>query len=471
MKFSLSSDLSRRQFIGSCCAAVGATGLLSTLSQLRLIGAVADADPQFSLIPNADYKALVCLFLAGGNDANNLIIPTDAATYAAYAKGRGALALPRESILPFDLRRGDGRTFGLHPATPELNALFAQGKLGIVANVGTLAAPTTKAQYQNKSVPLPASLFSHNDQQVQWQSSVTDSRHFSTGWGGRLADLTNAFNENGKISMSVSLAGQNFFQVGRDITQYAVSPKGVIQPSAARGTLGAIRAEAREELLQTGNENLFSTAFAGMTHDAVTDSAMLATVLGNEAPFQTEFPRSSLGQQLRMIARLAASAPRLGLKRQIFFARVGGWDLHGNQVVLNDPTTGSHARLLADVSRSLSAFYAATEELGIADRVTTFTASDFGRTWTTNGDGSDHGWGSHHLVLGGAVKGGQLYGRMPDFALNGPDDTGRGRWIPSTSVDEYNATLATWFGVKPTDLETVLPNIGRFAKPNLGFMS
>jgi uncharacterized protein (DUF1501 family) len=171
-----------------------------------------------------------------------------------------------------------------------------------------------------------------------------------------------------------------------------------------------------------------------------------------------------------MIARLAAVAPSLGLRRQIFFARVGGWDLHDHQVVAGNTATGAHAKLLADVSQSLAAFANATEELGIAEQVTTFTASDFGRTWTTNGDGSDHGWGSHHLIMGGAVKGGDIYGQMPDFALNGPDDTGRGRWIPTTSVDEYNATLATWFGVRQGDLATILPNIGRFARPNLGFM-
>ena len=175
------------------------------------------------------------------------------------------------------------------------------------------------------------------------------------------------------------------------------------------------------------------------------------------------FPKSNLGAQLRMIARMIAAAPTLGLKRQIFFARIGGWDLHDGEIT-------AHAKLLADVSQSVAAFYQTTGELGLADQVTTFTASDFGRTYTGNGNGSDHGWGSHHLIIGGAVKGGELYGRMPELTVNGPDDTGRGRWIPTTSVDEYSATLATWFGVSATDLPTVLPNLGRFAKPDLGFM-
>ena len=464
-------DLSRRKFLGGCCAAVGTTGLLSALSQLRLIGAAADAPSPVGPGDRSDYRALVCLFLAGGNDANNVVVPNDVTGYQAYAQGRGPLALPKDGLLALAPRRADGRTFALHPSMPELRDLFGAGRLAILANVGTLVVPTTKAQFQSKSVPLPNALFSHNDQQVQWQSSLPDSKLFVSGWGGRLADLTNAFNENNKISMSISLAGQNSFQVGKAVTQYAVSPNGAIQPNGGGGNLGVLRAKARQELLGTTDENLFETAFAGLTHDAVADSAMLAAVLGKDAPFKAEFPKSNLGQQLRMIARLAALAPTLGLRRQIFFARVGGWDLHDHQVVAGATATGAHAKLLADVSQSLTAFSKATDELGLADQITTFTASDFGRTWTTNGDGSDHGWGSHHFVMGGAVKGGDIYGKMPDIALNGPDDTGRGRWIPSTSVDEYNATLATWFGVKASDLQVVLPNIGRFEKPDLGFMA
>jgi uncharacterized protein (DUF1501 family) len=347
---------------------------------------------------------------------------------------------------------------------PELRDLFADKHAAMLANVGTLVVPTTKQQFTSKSVPLPNALFSHNDQQVQWQSSVPDSKLFTSGWGGRLADLTNALNENNTISMSISLAGQNSFQVGKTVSQYAVSPNGAVQPSFSGGNLGAIRAKARKDLLDAGDENLFAAAFSGLTSEAVSDSALLATTLGKDAPFKTEFPKSNLGQQLRMIARLIAAAPSLGLHRQIFFARVGGWDLHDAQL-------GAHAKLLADISQSVAAFYKTTAELELADKVTTFTASDFGRTYTTNGDGSDHGWGSHHFIVGGAVKGGEIYGKMPDLAVNGPDDTGRGRWIPTTSVDEYNATLATWFGVKPTDLPVVLPNIGHFEKPNLGFLS
>ncbi len=458
------NEFTRRKFIGACCAGVGLTGMLSAMAQLRTIGALADPAniaPGDSAAPG-DYKALVCLFLAGGNDANNLLVPFDPASYAAYASARGSLALALDALLPLKARNPDGRTLAMHGAMPELRDLFDGGHLAMLANVGTLVVPTTKAQFQAKSVPLPGQLFSHNDQQVQWQSSVPD-KMFSTGWGGRLADLTKSLNENNRISMSISLAGQNAFQVGREVTQFAVSPNGAVQLNGTGGGLGQIRAHAQNSLMHPDDENLLAGAFAGLTTDAVTDSALLATVLGKEAPFTTVFPKSNLGSQLRMIARMIAAAPALGLKRQIFFARIGGWDLHDGEIP-------AHAKLLGDVSQSLAAFYATTGELGLAEQVTTFTASDFGRTYTSNGNGSDHGWGSHHLIVGGAVKGADVYGRMPDLSVNGPDDTGRGRWIPTTSVDEYSATLARWFGVSATDLPTVLPNIGRFAKPDLGFM-
>lgn len=485
-----SHDPARRKFIGSCCAAVGATGMLSTLAQLRLTGAIASTDngPVSASATDPNYKALVCLFLAGGNDANNFIIPNDATGYANYASatgGRGALALPQSALLGIAPKTSDGRAWGLHPSlnadvagtnTAGLKSLFDSGKMALLANVGTLCVPTTKAQYSARSVPLPMQLFSHDDQQVEWQSSIPD-KPFTTGWGGRLADLTDAFNQNNSISMSITLNGQNAFQVGKTVTQYSVSSTGAIALSGSATPTGtsfqAIRTKAQNDLLAAQNNNLFETAFAGLTSNAIADSALLSTILAANAtlPFTTAFPNSSLGQQLRTIARLIAAAPTLGLKRQVFFARVGGWDLHDQQVVAGNTATGAHANLIADVSRSVAAFYNATAELGAANQVTTFTSSDFGRTFNTNGDGTDHGWGSHHMIVGGAVKGGDIYGRMPDLTRSGPDDSGsRGNWIPTTSVDEYSATLASWFGVSATNLPVILPNIGRFAKPNVGFL-
>jgi uncharacterized protein (DUF1501 family) len=374
-------------------------------------------------------------------------------------------------------KTSDGRSYALHPAVTDLSKLFGSGKAALLANVGTLVVPTTLAQYNASSVPLPPQLFSHSDQQVQWQSSVPD-KPVTTGWGGRLADLVNAFNSNNKISMSISLAGTNFFQVGSTVTQYAVTTGGASTFAGTTGGNNPIRYQAQKDLFAQSQPGLFDTAFAGISGSSIANADFLNTTLAGAPALQTVFPNTTpqdpaynyASAQLKMVARLISAAPSLGLKRQIFFVQLGGWDTHASQLDPSNVDTGTHATLLGNISEAMNAFYNATVELGIVNQVTTFTASDFGRTFTSNGDGSDHGWGNHQIILGGAVKGGDVYGRMPSLAIGGPDDTGRGRWIPSTSVDEYAATLATWYGVSATDLPTVLPNIGRFAKPNLGFI-
>ncbi len=472
MKKSAVPDLSRRHFIGSaCCAAVGVTGFLSSLASLRLMGAVASPGNVSASAASvaSDYKALVCLFLQGGNDANNLIIPSDTSGYASYAAARSNLALPLTGLLPISPRTSTGRTFSLHPAVPELQSLFKSGQAALLANVGTLVYPTTLSQYNSNSVPLPPQLFSHNDQQVQWQSSVPD-QPATTGWGGRLADLVNTFNSNNQISMSISLAGTNFFQVGKSVTQYAVSTNGAITFAGTTGGNNPLRYQAQQDLFAQAQPGLFDTAFGGISSGSIANTTLLNSALAGAPTIATAFPNTTAGNQLKMVARLISTASSLGLKRQIFFVQLGGWDLHADQLDSTNPDSGTHAALLQQVSQAVSAFYSATVELGIPNQVTAFTASDFGRTYTSNGSGSDHGWGNHQLIVGGAVKGGDIYGQMPSLTVNGPDDTGRGRWIPSTSVDEYAATIATWFGVSPTDLPTVLPNIGRFAKSNLGFL-
>jgi len=477
-KSTAAPDFSRRQFIGSaCCAAVGATGLLSTLANLRLMGAVANPangprPPARSGAHPSDYKALVCLFLNGGNDANNLIVPSDTSGYAAYAAARANLALPRTDLLSLVPKTtSDGRSFALHAAVPELHSLFHSGQAAIMANVGTLVYPTTRAQWQTNSVPLPRQLFSHSDQQVQWQNSVPD-RPSTTGWGGRLADLVNAFNTNNEISMSISLAGKNYFQVGSKVSQYAVGTGGAVALSGSTATSGTefVRFQTQKALFAQSQTALFDAAFAGISHSAINDAELLNAVLSGSPTIATTFPNTTAGNQLRMAARLIAAAPTLGLKRQVFFVQLGGWDTHASQLVNATPTTGTHANLLAQVSQAVNAFQNATAELGASEQVTLFTSSDFGRTYRSNGDGSDHGWGNHQFVVGGAVKGTEIYGKMPVLTIGGPDDTTQGRWIPTTSVDEYAATLATWFGVSAADLPLVLPNIGRFAKPNLGFL-
>ncbi len=334
--------------------------------------------------------------------------------------------------------------------------------LALVANVGTLVAPVTRADYLAGTAALPPQLFSHADQSVQWQTSWADAPPQS-GWGGRLADLLVSMNGSAAISMSMSLAGTNTFQVGRQVFQYQVAPGGTIGFDDVNYPAGATRMQALQEMLNLPRQNLFEAEFAKITQRAAANNALLAGVLPG-ITLNTPFPENNdLASQLKMIARLIAARSALGMKRQIFFCAVGGYDTHGGEME-------AHDALLTELSQGLGAFYQATVELGVADRVTTFTASDFGRTFASNGSGSDHGWGNHQLVLGGAVKGGDIYGTVPTLVVDGPDDTDEGRWIPTTSVDEYSATLASWFGVTPGDLGTVLPNIGRFARPDLGFM-
>jgi uncharacterized protein (DUF1501 family) len=445
----------RRDFIRqAACSAVGYGAVLSTVLDLHMINAAAQTAP--------DYKALVCLFLFGGNDACNMIVPRGA-DYPSYASGRGGLALPDTSILPISPLTGDGRAWGLHPSLPELQSLFDQRRLAIVANVGTLVAPVTRADYLAGRAALPPQLFSHSDQQVQWQTSVPDGDG-RTGWGGRTADLLRSLNSTSRVSMSISVSGTNRFQVGRDVFQYQVSSNGSIslggyQPAPSTDA----QSRAIDRILARTYTNIFENAYRGVVRNAIDSDLQLRDALNRAPALTTVFPATSLGNQMRMIARTIGVREALGHTRQIFFCSSGGYDTHGGQLT-------SHANLLTELGQAMAAFHAATVELGVAERVTTFTASDFGRTYATNGAGSDHGWGSHHLVIGGAVRGGDIYGVMPVLAVNGPDDTRQGRWIPTTSVDQYSATLARWFGVGQGDLSLVLPNLGRFAAANLGFL-
>jgi uncharacterized protein (DUF1501 family) len=445
----------RRTFIRqAACAALTTSGLLNTIFDLRRLSAAP-------ITLAADYKALVCLFLYGGNDANNVIVPHDTTGYASYAAARGALAIPQTSLLPLTLQNGDGRDFGFHPNLVELQSLFSQGKLGVVANVGTLVAPITRAQYLAGGAAVPPQLFSHADQSVQWQTSVPDQIS-RTGWGGRLGDVVHSLNGNSQISLCISIAGTNTFEVGNTVIPYTVSQNGSIGLAGFDGSANAnVRFQAFKDLLALPHNNLFEKAFSDTVSRSIAANELLTSALAGVPALQTVFPNTSLASQLKMVAKLIAARTNLSMQRQIFFCSVSGYDTHGDQL------TGQ-ANLLTELSQALGAFYAATTELGVAQNVTTFTASDFGRTYPTNGTGSDHGWGSHQLVLGGAVHGGRLFGTFPTLAVNGPDDTGQGRWIPTTSVDELSATLATWFGVSASDLPTVLPNIGRFAHPNLG---
>ncbi len=473
----------RRQFIRqAACAALGTAALSSAIRDLRFMNAaVAQSNVQ-------DYKALVCIFLQGGNDSNNLILPTIQSEYDNYAAIRTpVLAIPQSSILPISSLSSDGHEYGLHPSCPELQTLFGEGKLAVLFNTGTLLFPITRAQYQSGAFSKPPQLFSHSDQVTQWQTSIPD-RPPLTGWGGRCADLMAAVQPNAPISLSVTLAGSNTFEVGNKISQYSVSTSGAI---ALAGVSGA-RLQALTNILGMPYPNMQAQAYAGVAKHSIDTGGLLNTAISATSgstywttPFPTKITpptgglafNSSLAPQLQMAARLIEAGHRstanggFGMSRQIFFCAVGGYDLHTNQTPGPGQTTiGAHANLLAELSQSILAFQRAMEQLGLSKNVTAFTASDFGRTFPSNGQGSDHGWGSHHLIVGGAVKGQQTYGKFPTLAVNGPDDTSTGRWIPTTAIDQYFATLATWFGVDSGNLATVFPNVGRFSTPNLGFL-
>ena len=446
----------RRTFIRqAACAALGASGLLSTIWDLRKLSAAT---------ATSDYKALVCLFLYGGNDANNVLIPNDPGSYNIYANARGNLALAQQSLLPLNIQAGDGRNYGFHPNLPELANLFNQGKLTMVTNVGTLVAPTTRDDYINGTAAVPINLFSHEDQAVQWMTSVPDRGDIRTGWGGRAADLVASLNGSSNVSLALSIAGTNTFEVGNTVIPYLISPDGSLGLLGVGGSPNdQIRVDGFKRLLALPHNKLFEAAYADTMSRSIAENEALQSALNGIAPLTTQFPDNDLGRQLAMVSKLIAARGNLGMQRQLFFVAVGGYDTHGDQLA------PGHGSFIASYP-GMNAFYSATVELGVEQSVTTFTASDFGRTLPTNGGGSDHGWGSHQFVMGGAVRGNQLYGTFPTLAVNGPDDTEDGRWIPTTSVDEFSATIARWFGVSATDMPTVFPNIGRFANPNLGFL-
>jgi uncharacterized protein (DUF1501 family) len=465
----------RRRFLRQAvCAGVGTTALAHTVFDLRRIAAAAPFDARTIAGAGAtDYKALVCLFLYGGNDCNNTLVPVGP-DYASYAAARAGLALPESSLLalhPTETTPGDARDWALHPALPAVRGLFDEGRMAIVANVGPLVAPLTRDEFLQGGAAVPPQLFSHSDQTVHWQTSLPD-QPARTGWGGRVADLLWALEENPQISLSISVAGTNTFQVGNVVTQYQVSAEGPVGLTSyvAPSEGSDAPSHAIRRLLERSYGNLFERGYRDIVRRALDNEELLGGALASAPPLQTVFPATELGEQLSMIARLISARGALGLRRQVYFCAAGGYDTHGGQVGAT-ALDGSHADLLSELDAALAAFDAAMGELQLRDSVTLFTASDFGRTYSSNGDGSDHGWGGHHFVLGGAVRGARIYGRVPELAIGGADDAGQGRWIPTTSVDEYSATLARWFGVAESDLPLVLPNLGRFATSDLGFLA
>lgn len=531
----------RRGFIrNAACAALGTAAMGNCLRDLHFINAALAQGPY------SDYKALICLFLAGGNDSNNVIIPIVAGEYANYANIRTpVLAIPTAdgsgaTARAFTKAAGGnyidtaGHEYGIHPGMFELGEMFNQtagfndlGKVATVFNAGPLVFPMTKAQYVANSVQKPPQLFSHADQVTQWQTSIPDQPP-ATGWGGRMADLMHSFNpQNGALdilSTCITLTGTNTFEVGNMAQQYSVGTGGVVSLSnpANPSTATTARDAALKAILSTDKAlpNFFTSNYAKALDNTIATGASLSSGLGQSQmasywttranwskdplnDFRVITPNggsnftSGLMQQFKMVAQIIEASQRaagvnggLGMKRQIFFVQAGGYDTHTGQTGNSGAATntnaqvvvGSHANLLSEVSQCIWAFQKAMKQIGITygdtsfvNRVTTFTASDFGRTFPSNGLGSDHGWGTHQLIVGGAVNGRQTYGKFPTLTVGGPDDTSTGRWIPTTSVDQYAATLSKWLGVSSTNINSVFPNLTRFpgtyAGGYMGFMA
>ena len=474
------SPPTRRQFLGQAsCAALSSVSMLNMLLNLKLANQAA-AQGSFT-----DRKTLVCLFLHGGNDSYNMLIPRDAARHATYSVSRGNLALSQAAIAPSALNQdagGDGQLYSLHPSCVGMRELFnglggdtAKRRLSVVTNVGTLIQPTNKAQYLSESVPLPRALFSHSDQTDQWQTSVPQGLAQLAGWGGRAADVLHSTSNTGQTAMSISFDGNNLFQVGNNTQQFVVTPSGALTFTASGAVSPnplAVKNAAHRSLIEQHYSNLMQESFGQLTKTSVDLQEYFQTLFNtfDESTLQTPFPANNyLGENLRSIAKTIALRPQLGLRRQTIFLTYGGWDHHAE--LLN-----TQAGMLAYLDGALTAFQKALEELGIANDVITFTCSDFARTLRSNGQGTDHAWGGNVLVMGGPVQGGHIVGTFPDLALDSNDDVGYGgRLLPTTSVDKFFAEMLRWFGVSAANMSYVLPNIANFYNVNsstlpLGFL-
>ena len=431
----------RRQFLQH----MGVAGLAA--SQLNWLSANAQADA------DSDYCALVCILLAGGADSFNMLLPYASNAYAEYAAIRADLALPRETMIPLATSIGDPE-YAVHPGMSELADLYASGDVAFVANVGPLAEPTSRAAFEAGSVRLPLGLFSHSDQIAVWQTATAGERG-TTGFGGRMSDILADSFSSGPISMNVSLSGANLFQTGTATNSYALGENGVNSIAGYGEADNQVLTQAFDRLLALPDPDPFRGTYRQTLRGAIDAGTELSAALSSAPELQTMFGSGELSRGLAQVARVISARELLGAQRQTFFITVGGWDHH-------DEVLDNQARMLPGISQGLAEFHAALTEMGLVDAVTTFTISDFGRTLTSNGRGSDHGWGGNNIVMGGAVNGGQIFGTYPELAAGNDLDVGRGRLLPTTSVDEFYADLALWFGIAPSAIADVLPNLGRF---------
>lgn len=447
------NELSRRAFLQRLSYLAGAgvvTPMALSLSSMNKARAAT---------PDSDYKALVCVLLDGGNDQANTLIPIDASNYATYRKIRPEIALDQSTVLPLipTTNLAGGLKWGFNPKLKRLNSLFHLKKLAVLQNVGPLVQPTSLDQYKNRSVALPRGLFSHFNQKQSWQSTASD--FFREGWGGKVGDAILKQNLHGTFSC-ISTDDDTVFLTGENTNPLKVTPNGIKSTTGIKEgsrVSGAMTfSEALNALINTSDDNAVTSS---------TNESVMLSALQNAEDISTKFPtENALAQQLKTVASLIKVRDKLGDKRQIFFVKLKGFDTH-------DDLLGRHSTLMGLLDDALASFYEATEELGVAQNVTTFTMSEFGRTFNSHGDGSEHGWGSHHIIMGGAVKGRDFYGEAPEIGLNTAIDVGQGIWLPTTSIDQYSATLAKWFGVADNNLAMVAPNLHKFNNWDLGFMA
>ena len=449
---------SRRGFLRDAIRSVSAVGALGAMSKFGEMNAMASA--------NSGYNALVCIFMAGGNDGHNTVIPISTAQqgFSLYQTARAGMGLSQASLLP--IANGND-VYGLHPELKEIQSLYNAGHAAVLANVGMLVKPLDRVAYNtNNSTIIPNALFSHSDQATQWQTSIPTGLG-NTGWGGRIADLMQPNNAGASFPSTTSMAGSSLFLTGQQ-TFAANVPGGsttlinTVNSARAGGMQQVLTFDNGLQLIQAAN----ATLNRGVNYANALTGALAASALQTSFPLTgTDGAPNLLAAQLHTVARIIKVRSTLGLSRQIFYCYIDGFDTHGGQLGIQDS-------LLQQVSKAVSAFYQATQELGVDQNVTTFTASEFGRTLTPNGSGgTDHAWGNHHFVIGSGVKGGQFYGQFPLLSLGGDyDATQRGCLIPTTSVDQYGATLAQWFGVGATNMPAIFPNIGNFPTANLGIL-
>jgi len=456
------NKISRRKFLGQAsCAAIGGTTLLSSIINLGAINTLA-ARPH--IIGSGDYKAMVCILLSGGADTYNFLVPTESTEYAEYQASRTNLALTNAELLDLDYS-DNGRTFAINEAMGPVKELFDEGDLSFVANIGTLVEPiATKAEYESGLKKLPLGLFSHSDQQMHWQTSVPQTRS-AVGFAGRLADMFQDMNSIPEISMNISLSGKNRFQAGQQYNEYTINRNTTDQtigfdgfPTwwSNSGYMNLAKNNAIDSLAEMEYINVFEKTMGSLTKQTNESNEIFRIALQKLNPITTEFSDTNLSNDLKKAAEVISIQEHLGANRQIFFVNYGGWDHH------ND-LKAQQSNALPVLANALKEFNDAMEEIGMKDKVVTFTVSDFARTLTTNGNGSDHAWGGNNMIMGGPVNGGQILGEYPSLSLDGDYNlSSRGRLLPTTSVDEFYAELALWYGASPNDLDYILPNLCNF---------